>query len=307
MSSALLQRVMTRMLFDPTFAHRVYTDPAEALRGHPISDTDLKHLTHPDPRRWRADTERPHRALEGLLTHLPATLALRATLGGEPAELLEFFKSQDFHTAIMSRTLLSSAFATWLTARPPLLNTPWGAPIATLEATCAELRATPLSGAERGGVPPEAAREATRTHTTHPTRLSRRARLLWLPEGTTQRFELIRAALSPLPPLAPLSPPPLPAEARALLSAPSAPEGQAPAREGALLERSGGVGEAPSVGVSVVPSALAALLDRAAAGAALRELISLVEGAGVSPEGALEVVAGLLEEGLVGVQEGAHR
>ena len=292
MSTTQLQRVMTRMLFDPALARAVYDDPAGALRGVDITEEERALLTRPDPRRWRADAERPHRALEGLLAHLPVTLALRATLGGEPAPLLEFFGSEAFHEAIMSRALLSGAFAGWLTTLSPLRESAWGAPLAALEVACAELRAAPLGAAARAPSSPRGVSPLT------PTRLSPRARLLWLPEGCVERLEVARAALAPLAPLAALSPLPLAAEERAALCAPrEALAGVG--REGVLLERAGALGEVATVGVSALPPALAALLARAAEGGALGELLALVEGAGVSPEDAREVVAGLFEDGLI--------
>jgi len=313
MSTVALQRVMTRMLFDPTFARAVYADAAGALQGVDLSDAERALLTRPDPRRWRADAERPHRALEALLAHLPVTLALRATLGGEARGLLDFFASGAFHEAIMSRALLSDSFAAWVAAAPPLRDAAWGAPLAALEAACAALRAAPLPAAALAPAPPP---PLEALHPARPARLGARARLLWLPAGAVAHLEAARAALAGRGPLAALAPLDAHAlggeEALARLCAPrsarpplcavsvrgaaeSAAEGAAEgAVEGVLIERG-----PDGVGVSALPPALAALLGRAAAGAALGQLLSAVEAAGVSAEGAREVVGGLAAEGLV--------
>ena len=108
MSHVALQRVMVRMLFDASFAGRVLSDPA-ALDAEDLSEEERTWLRKPDGRAWRVDAGRPDRSLGVLLQEYPASVALAHQAGGaEP--LRAFFASERFHRVVRERGSMAIAF-----------------------------------------------------------------------------------------------------------------------------------------------------------------------------------------------------
>jgi hypothetical protein len=125
MSSIALQRVIVRMLFDPKFTARVYENPILTLDEVELTDRERTWLIEVDPRAWRIDGARSHRALEGLLRRYPVSVALWVVDGERARELLAFFHSDLFHECIQQRGYLSEAFAHWLAETARADVSPW--------------------------------------------------------------------------------------------------------------------------------------------------------------------------------------
>ena len=139
MSFDQVQRVAVRMYFDPTFARTVYTNPQAALSGIDLTEEERGWLTASDARRWRADALRPARALHAVIAEFPVSVAA-AYPDGELNKLNDFFRSHQFHQAIMDDQALALAFGTWLGDTQPSC-----APLAELEGALASARRGHLS------------------------------------------------------------------------------------------------------------------------------------------------------------------
>lgn len=114
MSHIALQRIIVRMLYDPTFADAVYRDASEALSGVELSESDVTMLLEADRRAWRLDPMRRTRALQALLEEYPVACALVAHTTDQGAQLDLFFSSSHFHRAIQERGSLALAFGSYL-------------------------------------------------------------------------------------------------------------------------------------------------------------------------------------------------
>ena len=134
MSAAQLQRVVVRMLFDSTFVDRIYQDAVSALGDTDVTEREARWLTQVDPRRWRADPLRAARSLHALLEEFPISV-MAACPRGNAADLIAFFRSQQFHTAIMEDGSLAVTFAEWLSLQSTVCQ-----PYVTLELAMARLR-----------------------------------------------------------------------------------------------------------------------------------------------------------------------
>jgi hypothetical protein len=113
-SVGALQRVMVRMLFDPAFADRVYSDPVAALGGIEVTERHRAFLVAPDRRAWATDPHRRHRALSAIAAELPASCAVAARGAGTGHALESFFAARAFHACIQEGGSLVGAFAGWL-------------------------------------------------------------------------------------------------------------------------------------------------------------------------------------------------
>jgi hypothetical protein len=121
--SQALQRVVVRMLFDPSLVARVYA-------GHtppPLSSSQAAMLRAQPRGGWATDPYRCSRTLQALLEEYPAAAAIT---GVKP--LHAFFRSPTFHEAIMQRRVLAAAFGDWLI--------PQAGPVAAFEQAVASLR-----------------------------------------------------------------------------------------------------------------------------------------------------------------------
>ena len=116
MSERALQRIMVRMLFDAAYAARVAEAPTDALVGEDITEEECSWLAAPDPRAWRADSERPSRSLTVLAQEYPTSLALCMAAGAPPAQPMGFFSSLEFHQCVRGRGSMAIAFGDYLIA-----------------------------------------------------------------------------------------------------------------------------------------------------------------------------------------------
>lgn len=107
MSHVALRRVMIRLLHDPSFADRVYADPARALAGVELTADERAWLLAEPRAAWRTDPARPGRVLAALAEEYPATTALAAD------HAASFFVSAEFHEAVQQRGSLAAAFGAY--------------------------------------------------------------------------------------------------------------------------------------------------------------------------------------------------
>lgn len=118
MSAAALQRVVVRLLHDPSFVARVYDDPAAALADVDLTADERRWLVSTDRRRFSADPLRPRRVLRALLDEFRASSALLVQSTRRLATLEHFFGSPEFHRTIQHRGSLAGAFAAYLRTFP---------------------------------------------------------------------------------------------------------------------------------------------------------------------------------------------
>lgn len=118
---AALQRVVVRMLFDSDFARRVLERPEESLSEHGIPAALLRQLASLDGRLFRADRQRPLRAMKTLAAEYKATVALVLDASGRWALLMDFFKHGTFHDGVQNRGFMALAFARYLRELLPSL------------------------------------------------------------------------------------------------------------------------------------------------------------------------------------------
>lgn len=123
MKAKSYQRMIVRMLFDPTLVDRMYA-------GKPIDGLDesgRESLTNPDRRAWGTDPYRRSRALTGLIEEFPASSAQ-----AEVPNLDAFFSSSVFHRCIEARGSMTEAFARWIAQK--------AGPLARIEQAMSEVR-----------------------------------------------------------------------------------------------------------------------------------------------------------------------
>ena len=114
MSAIALQRVVVRMLFDPTFRDRVYADPMMVLSDVDLTPEERQWLITPDPRAYGVDVHRRSRALTGLLEEYPVAGALAVRCAQGLQRLYGFFAATVFHQCIQQRGSLADAFGVYL-------------------------------------------------------------------------------------------------------------------------------------------------------------------------------------------------
>lgn len=121
----VLQRLIVRLLHDPTQLRRLYAEPEWARERFKISEEEYRWLTQIDARRWEIDPERPHRSLEGALAHCPVTALIfsswceHARRAGDHwksgvEELIAFYQSEAFHLCIERQERLAESLMAWL-------------------------------------------------------------------------------------------------------------------------------------------------------------------------------------------------
>jgi len=279
-SETQLERLVMRMLFDPTLVDEVYQRPERLLQSGELSAEGLEWVRQVDPRRWRADPARSHRALEGLLLHVPLSVAL-TSLGGVSAQAyLAFFRSDQLHQSIQDRGLLSVAFSEWLLQETAC---PWPelrVTLNSLERSIAQLKSeessvpssTPLLEAQEVALPPK-------------------VRLIKASQGALELSTELSARLQERGPHAPLGSEAL-SGSRQLLDE---QERRASLRLVTLLTQR----HHSNVSVSELPPALAELLWSADQRASLSEALSLLESYELSREEAQELLSELVTEGLL--------
>jgi hypothetical protein len=109
-----LERVIVRMLYDPSFADAVCRDPAHALPGLGLGEREHAWLGALDPRAFGHDPLRGRRTLRALCEELPASSAIAVNETRSVAFLDHFFASEPFHRAVQERGSLVAAFADYL-------------------------------------------------------------------------------------------------------------------------------------------------------------------------------------------------
>lgn len=114
-----MQRVAVRMLFDPSFVDRVYSDPFAALEGADVPEHLVTQLVSNDRRLWNADHLRRSRALRTLMEEFKVTSTLALALSGKLDSLDGFFASERFHSAVQRRGYMALAFAQFLADELP--------------------------------------------------------------------------------------------------------------------------------------------------------------------------------------------
>lgn len=271
MSHAALQRVVVRMLHDPTLVDRVYEDAASALGDVEVEAHERAWLTRPDKRAWLTDPLRAQRALAALLDEFGVAGALAARTAGVPA-LAAFFRSRDFHEAVQARGSMALAFADYLSRRDVFAD-PRIAPCAAIERAVARARrAYPLGEDARGrlALAPDAA-------------------IARVPADALDLWILVSQALSDS------GREPVDAVLHATLGLSGLPTPSGP--EAALLVQ--GQGD-PSV--EVLPDGLAAVLEAARPPATREALIALIRAQGVESDAeAAEILDDVVSDGLLRV------
>jgi len=276
MSARELQRTIVRMLHDPAFRDRVVADPDAALAGLALTAHERALLARADARAWRLDPHRPWRVLTALIAELPVTVALV----GAPQRLDRFFASDAFHQAIRERRALAEAFAAWLEG---VVTTPAQRASLALESSFVAVRRAPAPPrADLDEAPPDLTDRADDDAATLVT--SPRARALALPAGTLAAWEQLRARLGPDP-------------VAALVAGLSlAPPRLGPGLEHVLVERPL---DQPEPVAGFVQPELVALLVAASAPTSRAALIAHLGATDATDEEAREILASLVDEGLL--------
>lgn len=300
MSRLELQRVMVRMLYDPEFTASVLADPARALPGDALTAEERAWLARPDARAWRADPDRPHRALAVLGREYPAAVALAVASAGGAGALRRFFATELFAKVVTERGSMAAAFGDHLAGLVETFEVTDRrvAPLARLEQAVVLLRRRNLRTADRPAREPEGPR---------PTSASESPRYRLAPGKTLHRasagtadlrdeiYDLLARSGGEL--------------ARAIYE-PGMPAPRtrvhASRTEPLLLELVPGDGpriEYP-VGVAEITEALNGVLEYAAEPRTLGELAAEVERRGADSGEGEEIIAGLVEEGILAAVDG---
>jgi hypothetical protein len=119
MSAAAIQRVIVRMLVDPSFAEAF----TRGLEVPELEPHERAWLVAVDPRAFRTDPHRASRLLAAILDEAPTTAAVVADGGRQAERCFAFFRSPAFHDCIQHRGVLSLAFLAWAAAWTPELST----------------------------------------------------------------------------------------------------------------------------------------------------------------------------------------
>lgn len=274
-----LERLITRMLFDPELVAQLYTSPAELIARGELTEEGLSWILSVDQRRWRADLERSHRALEGLLLHVPLTVALTSLGGTNARRYLDFFQSPALHQAIQGRGLLAEAFGAWLLQHT---SCPW--PSARAAFNAIELSVSQLKSDEVS--PPLQPDEPTSVQ------LSPKVRLIRSQRGVLERYTELTALLSAAGPLSSLEPQACLSTSKATLDA---LERGADTEAVTLLTQLVGV----QVSISELPSALATLLSASERGLLLSDATAHLASYELDAEAAWQLLVELCDEGLL--------
>jgi len=280
-----LELLITSLLFNPELAQSLHERPDELRASFKLSSEELSWLLAIDPRRWRADLERPHRALEGLLLHLPVSVALSTLNGGSAEAYLGFFKSPQLRQSLEERALLAEGFCAWLRAQSARPWSPMRVALSSLELAIAELNSEErrpeatgaLSGPER-------------------LDLSPRVRLIRAPHGALELYSELSRALHSLEPLAALSRPRLASLSELLELHESAAQRLSAGLETPTIIAQLIRGE---VGLSEAPQALAELLWAAREQLSYQSSLGLLASYGLERSEAHELLIELQSEDLI--------
>lgn len=267
MSHRALQRVVVRMLYDPVFAATA-TSQAEGWFGmEQLTSIELRWLRESEGRAWILDPMRRTRTLAALLDEYPVSLALAFHRGGTMRTLDGFFSAERFHHALMNRASLALAFGKYLQEQIAGLDS------VEIEHAIARVR---RSGLDEGG----------RAVPADQVSLSARVRVVAVPQGSFDHYARWVHAQRPLKGnLEPL----LTRTWRAPAWGPTGPE-----VEWVLVEPMAGEPVA-----STIPEGLAGLLRDASRPRPVTDLIVQMQREGLSTSEAEEVIAELVNDGLL--------
>lgn len=272
MSHTALQRVVVRMLHDPSFVAAVFAHPERALADVDLTTTERDWLRSADPRRFTADPLRPRRVLKGLLDEYKASSALAVAATRRLATLDAYFASPIFHACIQSRGSMAIAFGDFLGA---LDGDPRIAAVARLEQA--------LVRARRGRRPTRPAgrfaAEARWVRSSHVVPVA-------VHEGTLEIVQAVERVLFEIS-LAPIAA--LADDGPNLASVPQL--GTTPAHYLAELDAQG------NAGLSEASEGLFALLEHAAQPVAGTQLIEAARALGADPGEELDILQPLVDDG----------
>jgi hypothetical protein len=199
MSHHHLQRVVVRMLYDPTFVAQIFADPATALGHEELTDQERRWLVEVDRRAYAVDPLRRSRTLTALIEEFPVSVHHLVQQTGQAALLDAFFSSVYFHTCIQQRGSLAAAFSEYVLSAALHHASPGLAlvPLVQIETAIAHLRRQPSRP------------NATPPSTCHLLRLAPTVALMSAPLGTLAHYQatletlrsdpdgLVAAALKP--------------------------------------------------------------------------------------------------------------
>jgi len=134
MSAQALQRMLIRVMFDPSLLEALRSEPEQVMGMESLSTHELTDLLSQDPRAFRTDSHRSSRHLQALLEEYP--VSVHHFTQGNPGRLLSFFSSARFHDAIQQWTSIRKAFERYLVEQAP----PEFEPLISLEGAIATSR-----------------------------------------------------------------------------------------------------------------------------------------------------------------------
>ncbi len=142
MPHTALNRVIVRMLFDPTLVEQVYTNPESVLEPLGIPQELQQSLLDTDQRAWGIDQDRRKRSLHSLMGEFPCSSTIVLAHTKKYARLEAFFSSSEFHQCVQHRKSMTSAFVAYLRGIEATgeISEPQFSDILTIEAQMAACR-----------------------------------------------------------------------------------------------------------------------------------------------------------------------
>jgi hypothetical protein len=119
MSHRAQQRVLVRLLHDPSLLQRLREDPLQ-LRGLGLTEEEQRELVSIDIRALQTDPLRTHRVLQALVEEYKLSTTLLLAHRRRFAVLESFFQSAHFHKAVQGDRALVMAFGAFLIEQGPL-------------------------------------------------------------------------------------------------------------------------------------------------------------------------------------------
>lgn len=144
MSHHTLQKLVTRMQFDESFADSVYANAEQTLKGLNLTPVERDQLLGVDRRAWRHDALRKRRTLRTLAEEFKISTTIILAETRSLASLETFFSSRFFHAAIQDRGSLARGFAEFLLdgCQQGAWNAPQISDVVRLESVMAGCRRT---------------------------------------------------------------------------------------------------------------------------------------------------------------------
>lgn len=114
MSYHTLQRLTVRLLFDPLFVERLYSNPDAVLEDLDLTESERSQLLSVDRRVWGHDGLRRRRTLRTLVEEFKVSTTIALAETRSIASLEAFFSSDRFHASVEQRGSMALAFAAFL-------------------------------------------------------------------------------------------------------------------------------------------------------------------------------------------------